>query len=151
MSISFSFFKKTDLNFNFNLIFCIILQEVDIMALLESGENYLESIYRLSKKQTEIHAIDIVNDLGFSKPSVSIALKKLRESGHIIIDNNSHISLTDKGLKIAEKIYERHNIITNLFISLGVSSNVAEEDACKIEHYLSDETFDALKKHYLNS
>lgn len=121
------------------------------MALLESGENYLESIYRLSKKQTEIHAIDIVNDLGFSKPSVSIALKKLRESGHIIIDNNSHISLTDKGLKIAEKIYERHNIITNLFISLGVSSNVAEEDACKIEHYLSDETFDALKKHYLNS
>ena len=118
------------------------------MSLLESGENYLESIYRLSKTQTEIHAIDIVNDLGFSKPSVSIALKKLKDSNYITIDSYSHIHLTELGLKIAEKIYERHNVITNLFISLGVSQNTAEEDACKIEHYLSDETFNALKKYY---
>lgn len=119
------------------------------MALLESGENYLESIYRLSKKQTEIHAIDIVNDLGFSKPSVSIALKKLKDSGHIYIDKNSHIILTDSGLEVAVKIYERHTIITNLFLALGVNEKTAEEDACKIEHYLSEETFNAIKAHYL--
>lgn len=120
------------------------------MALLESGENYLEAILRLSKKQTEIHAIDIVNDLGFSKPSVSIALKKLKDSGHIIIDGNSHISLTDEGLKVATKIFERHTIITNLFLALGVNNATAEEDACKIEHYLSEETFNAIKAHYLD-
>ena len=118
------------------------------MTLLESGENYLEAILRLSKKQTEIHAIDIVNILGFSKPSVSIALKKLKDDNYIEIDGNSHITLTDKGLKIAEKIYERHVIITNLFVSLGVNEEVAENDACKIEHDISSETFDAIKKLY---
>lgn len=120
------------------------------MALLESGENYLESILRLSKKQTEIHAIDIVNDLGFSKPSVSIALKKLKDSGHIYIDKNSHITLTDSGLEVATKIYERHTIITNLFLALGINEKTAEEDACKIEHYLSEETFNAIKAHYMD-
>lgn len=120
------------------------------MSLLESGENYLEAIYRLSKETNELHAIDIVNDLGFSKPSVSIALKKLRDDEYIYIDKSSHIFLTEKGLDIAIKIYERHTILTSLLIKLGVSSDTAEEDACKIEHYLSNETFDAIKKYYNN-
>ncbi len=118
------------------------------MSLLESGENYLEAILRLSKKQLEIHAIDIVNALGFSKPSVSIALKKLKDDNYITIDQNSHISLTPKGLEIANKIYERHVIITNLLIKLGVSNTIAEADACKIEHHISNETFDAIKNLY---
>lgn len=115
------------------------------MPLLESGENYLECILMLSKTQTEIHAIDVVNQLGYSKPSVSIMLKKLKESGHIKIDQNSHISLTNLGLNIANKIYERHTVLTALFKSLGVDSHIAEEDACKIEHDLSNETFQAIK------
>ena len=118
------------------------------MTLLESGENYLEVILRLSKKQTEIHAIDIVNNLGFSKPSVSIALKKLKDNGYIIIDSKSHIFLTETGLEIASKIYERHVIITDLFTLLGVNEDVAEIDACKIEHDISNETFEAIKNLY---
>lgn len=118
------------------------------MSLLESGENYLEVIYRLSKTQAEIHAIDIVNDLGFSKPSVSIALKKLKDEQYITIDSYSHIHLTEMGFAIAKKVYERHEVLTNLFIKLGVNANIAEADACKIEHDLSDETFDAIKKFY---
>lgn len=118
------------------------------MSLLESGENYLESIYRLSKKHSEIHAIDIVNDLGFSKPSVSIALKKLKDDNYIVIDKNSHITLTNKGLEIAQKIYERHIILTKLLVHLGVNQEIAEADACKIEHDLSNETFEAIKKYY---
>ncbi len=120
------------------------------MSLLESGENYLEAILRLSKTQKEIHAIDIVNILGFSKPSVSIALKKLKENGYITIDENSHIQLTDTGLSIATKIYDRHVTITNLFISLGVDKKIAEIDACKIEHDISNETFEAIKRLYLS-
>lgn len=114
------------------------------MSLLESGENYLESILMLSKTQSEIHAIDIVNQLGFSKPSVSIMLKKLKEDGYILIDENSHIHLTSQGKIIAEKILNRHTTLTDLFKKIGVSAKNAEEDACKIEHDLSDETFDAL-------
>lgn len=116
------------------------------MSLLESGENYLETILMLSKKQTEIHAIDIVNHLGYSKPSVSIMLKKLREDGYLIIDSNSHIFLTDKGNKVATKIYDRHTILTSFFTGLGVDATIAEEDACKIEHYLSEQTIEAIKK-----
>lgn len=116
------------------------------MSLLESGENYLETILRLSKTQKEIHAIDIVNHLGFSKPSVSIMLKKLSKDEYLIIDDNSHIHLTEKGKIIAEKIFDRHNTLTILFEKIGVDSKTAEEDACKIEHDLSDETFNALKK-----
>ncbi len=116
------------------------------MSLLESGENYLETILRLSKLQKEIHAIDIVNHLGFSKPSVSIMLKKLKEDNYLIIDENSHIFLTQKGKDIAEKIYDRHKTLTELFEKIGVNPKSAEDDACKIEHDLSDETFNALKK-----
>ena len=116
------------------------------MPLLESGENYLESIYRLSKNKDGIHAIDVVNDLGYSKPSVSIALKKLKEKGYIIVDSDSHISLTNEGLEIAQKIYERHQVISSLLIKLGVDKETAEEDACKIEHDLSAKSFNALKE-----
>lgn len=116
------------------------------MSLLESGENYLETILMLSKKQNEIHAIDVVNHLGFSKPSVSIMLKKLKDSSYITIDENSHIHLTSSGQEIAERIYERHTTLTKFFKSIGVRDDIAENDACKIEHDLSDETYLAIKK-----
>ncbi len=116
------------------------------MPLLESGENYLEAILILSNKQSEIHAIDIVNFLNFSKPSVSIMLKKLKDSGYISIDKNSHIQLTIQGKNVAEKIYERHTYLTDFLIKIGVDSPTAEEDACKIEHDLSDKSFQAIKQ-----
>lgn len=119
----------------------------DNMALLESGENYLETIYMLSKTKDGLHAIDLVNHLGYSKPSVSIMLKKLADDNYLYIDNNNHIILTDKGSKIAKKIYERHKILKEFIIKLGVSEATAEEDACKIEHDLSDETINAIKKY----
>ena len=117
-----------------------------IMPLLESGENYLEAILILSNKQSEIHAIDIVNFLNFSNPSVSIMLKKLKYSGYISIDKNSHIQLTIQGKNVAEKIYERHTYLTDFLIKIGVDSSTAEEDACKIEHDLSDKSFQAIKQ-----
>lgn len=120
------------------------------MSLLESGENYLEVILRLNITQKDVHAIDVATHLGYSKPSVSIALKKLCNDGYITIDDNSHIHLTEAGEAIATKIYERHVILTESFKKLGVSPEIAEKDACKIEHDLSDETFDAIKKHFLN-
>ncbi len=116
------------------------------MSLLESGENYLEAILMVSEKQKDVHAIDIVNELNFSKPSVSIMLKKLKDEGYIEIDEHSHITLTDKGMPIAEKIYERHKVLTQLLLDLGVSEDIAEEDACKIEHDLTPESFAAIKK-----
>lgn len=118
------------------------------MSLLESGENYLEAILMLIKIQRDVHAIDVATHLGYSKPSVSIALKKLCNDGYIIIDKNSHIHFTEEGEAIANKIYERHVILTETFKRLGVSAKTAEEDACKIEHDLSDETFEAIKKHF---
>ncbi len=117
------------------------------MALFESGENYLEAILMLSETQETVHAIDIVSKLGLSKPSVSIALKKLKDDEYINIDQNNHIHLTNKGLDIAKKIYERHVILTSILIKLGVNRDVAEEDACKIEHDLSDESWSAIKEH----
>ena len=116
------------------------------MSLLESGENYLEAILMISEKQKDVHAIDIVNELNFSKPSVSIMLKKLKDEGYILIDEHSHIFLTEKGKPVAVRIYERHKVLTQLLLDLGVSEEIAEEDACKIEHDLSIETFEAIKK-----
>ena len=118
------------------------------MSLLESGENYLESILVLSEKQKVIHAIDVVNYLGYSKPSVSIMLKKLKEAGYIIINEESHIFLTEKGLEVANRIYNRHKLLKDFLISIGVNEYVAEEDACKMEHDLSDETIEAIKRIY---
>ena len=116
------------------------------MSLLESGENYLEAILMISEKQKDVHAIDIVNELNFSKPSVSIMLKKLKDEGYILIDEHSHIFLTEKGKPVAVRIYERHKVLTQLLLDLGVREEIAEEDACKIEHDLSIETFEAIKK-----
>lgn len=115
------------------------------MRLLESGEDYLETIYILSKRGN-VRAIDIVNELNYSKPSVSIAMKKLKENGYIEI-NNSNITLTNLGYEIAHRIYERHEIISKALISLGVNKDVALLDACKIEHDLSEESFNAIKNH----
>lgn len=120
------------------------------MSLLESGENYLEAILMISEKQKDVHAIDIVNELNFSKPSVSIMLKKLKDEGYILIDEHSHIFLTEKGMPIASKIYERHKVLTQLLLDLGVSEDIAEDDACKIEHDLSQQTFEAIKKAAIN-
>ncbi len=116
------------------------------MALFESGEDYLEAILMLSEQHDEIHAIDIVTMLGLSKPSVSIALKKLKDDNYINIDSNNHIHLTDKGYDIANKIYERHKILTSILVKLGVDESIAEDDACKLEHDLSDESWNAIKE-----
>ncbi|MCB9497945.1 MAG: metal-dependent transcriptional regulator [Erysipelotrichaceae bacterium] len=118
------------------------------MKLFESGEDYLERILILKDKLGHVRSIDIVNDMHFSKPSISIAMKKLKENNYIIIDSEGFITLTKKGEKIAAKIYERHILLTKWLVSLGVEEEVARQDACKIEHDLSDETFAAIKKNF---
>lgn len=118
------------------------------MNLLESGEDYLEAILMLSNKQKDVHAIDVANELNFSKPSVSIALKKLKEGGYIDIDEHNHLHLTDSGLSVASKIYERHVLLTKILEELGVDKETAQEDACKLEHDLSIKSFEAIKNYY---
>lgn len=118
------------------------------MALLESGEMYLETIYILLKERSDVRAIDIGEYMGFSKPSVSRALGLLKESGYVSTDNGGYVSLTQSGRQIAEKIYERHTLLTDMFVSLGVDEKTASADACRIEHVISDTTFSALKKHF---
>lgn len=117
------------------------------MKILESAENYLETILVLNNRIGNVRSIDIVSELGFSKPSVSVAMKNLRENGYIQVDENGYITLLDAGRAIAEKIYERHTLLTQWLVSLGVSPDVAAEDACRIEHDISDESFQALKNH----
>ncbi|MGI6699139.1 MAG: metal-dependent transcriptional regulator [Christensenellales bacterium] len=117
------------------------------MIIRESGEMYLETILRLEKKG-QVRSIDIVNATGYSKPTISEQMKKFRENGFIRMDERNFITLTDKGREIAEKIYERHLVLTDLFIDLGVDPETAEEDACRIEHYISDTTFDKLTERY---
>ncbi len=119
------------------------------MAVTEAVENYLETILILSKAQSDVHAIDICSYLGYSRPTVSIILKKMKDDELVNVDSDNHITLTEKGREIAEKIYERHNVISAFFIHLGVKKDQALEDACKIEHDLSSETFQLLKEHYL--
>ena len=115
------------------------------MQVLESSEDYLENILILSEKLERVREIDVVNYMGFSKPSVSIAMKKLRDNGYIEIENGS-LTLTEKGREIAVKIYERHQILTKAFVLLGVNEETAAKDACKIEHDISEETFQAIKE-----
>ena len=117
------------------------------MKILESAENYLETILILHKRNGNVRSIDIVNELDYTKPSVSIAMKHLRENGFIEMDRAGYITLLDSGLEIAEKMYERHTLLSKWLISLGVSPEIAAEDACRIEHVLSTETFEAIKKH----
>ena len=117
------------------------------MAVNESAENYLETILVLSKRKPHVRSIDIATELSFSKPSVSRAIGLLKEGGYITVDVSGYISLTDAGAEIAGKIYERHNVLTEFLRKIGVSEETAAADACKIEHNICDETFDALKKH----
>ena len=113
----------------------------------ESAENYLETIYILSKKLPVVRSVDIATELNFKKPSVSVAMKHLREKELIVVSDAGFITLTQEGLAQAEAIYERHTILTNMFINLGVPAEIAAEDACQIEHILSEESFEAIKKH----
>jgi DtxR family Mn-dependent transcriptional regulator len=116
------------------------------MVIHKSAEDYLESILILRERLGQVHSIDIVNELGYSKPSVSIAMKKLRENGYISMAADGTITLQDSGLEVASRIYGRHKIITRLFELLGVSHDTAAEDACKVEHVLSDETFARIRE-----
>ncbi len=116
------------------------------MKVLESGENYLETILMLNKQNNnETRAIDVTNALGFSKPTVSVMLKHLRENGYVSVNEKGHLSLTEKGLEIAHKVYEKHVVIADALLKIGVSRETAYKDACKIEHDISDETFTQLK------
>lgn len=118
------------------------------MKLHESPEDYLETILILSSANENVRSIDIAGYLGFSKPSVSVAMKKLRENGYVSMDPYGKVSLTESGREIAEKVYERHQVISKILISIGVSEETALNDACRIEHVISDESFDKLKVYY---
>ncbi|MBE6614891.1 MAG: metal-dependent transcriptional regulator [Ruminococcaceae bacterium] len=113
----------------------------------ESGEMYLESIYVLTKKSAHVRSIDVCEYMGYSKPSISRAMGLLKASDHIHIDNDGYITLTESGKAVAERIYERHTLLTRMLVRLGVSEETAAEDACRMEHILSEETFSAIKKH----
>lgn len=117
------------------------------MSVHESGEMYLEAIHVLTKRNGYVRSIDISEYLGYSKPSVSRAMGILRNGGYISVDKDGGITMTDAGREIAEKIYARHTLLTKLLIHIGVSEETAAEDACKLEHAISDESFEALKKY----
>ena len=117
------------------------------MQLQESGEMYLESIYVLSKKITNVRSVDISEYMGYSKPSVSRAVNLLKSGGYIVIDEDNHITLTETGLEIAEKIYNRHIVLSKMLMALGVPEDIAVEDACRMEHTISDESFEAIRRH----
>lgn len=121
------------------------------MQIHESAENYLETILVLNNKNGSVRSIDIAMELGFSKPSVSIAMKNLRENGYIAVDDGGCITLLDKGRQIAEIIYERHTLLSDWLITLGVDAKIAVEDACRIEHVISAESFQAIKDHVNNA
>lgn len=116
------------------------------MKIQESAENYLETILILQNRKGSVRAIDIVNELEYTKPSVSVAMKNLRENGYVQVSKEGHITLTEKGQAIAETMYERHTMISNWLMTLGVDPKIAVEDACRIEHVISEESFQRLKK-----
>ncbi|MBQ2737548.1 MAG: metal-dependent transcriptional regulator [Clostridia bacterium] len=117
------------------------------MQIQESGEMYLETILMLSKRQEHVRAIDICDEMGYSKPSVSRAVGLLKSGGFITVNTSGHISLTECGLELAEKILDRHTVLTEMLVALGVERDIAVRDACKMEHAISDESFDAIKRH----
>lgn len=117
------------------------------MKIRESAEDYLETILILKNRNGNVRSIDIAVEMEFSKPSVSIAMKNLRENGYIEVDQKGYITLTESGLKIAENIYERHQFLSAWFIELGIDPKTAVKDACRMEHIISAETFEAIKKH----
>lgn len=116
------------------------------MHLQESGEMYLETILVLSRRLNKVRSVDVAEEMGYSKPSVSRAVGILKKNGYIIMDGSGHLYLTDEGRSVAEKTFERHRVLTKVFTKLGVSARIAAEDACKIEHVISDETFEAIKR-----
>lgn len=115
------------------------------MNLQESGQMYLETIYILSKEGKSVRSIDVCEYMGYSKPSVSRAVGLLKQGGYVVADADGFLSLTDEGKRVAEKMYERHTILTRFFVSLGIDEETASEDACKIEHDISDKSFEAIK------
>ena len=117
------------------------------MRLQESGEMYLETILILSQRKENVRAIDICEEMGYSKPSVSRAVGLLKRDGFIVTDKSGYITLTEEGEAIARRIYERHTVLTGLFMNLGVDEKTATEDACRMEHYISDRSFEAIKAH----
>ena len=113
----------------------------------ESGEMYLETIYVLYQKQKSVRSVDVAEEMGFSKPSVSRGVSILTQYGYLTVDGNGFLQLTDSGMDLAKKIYERHTILTQALINIGVNPDIAQQDACKMEHVISDETLQAFKKH----
>lgn len=118
------------------------------MKIQESAENYLETILVLSQRNGSVRSVEIAAALDFSKASVSVAMKQLRENGYVEVDAGGYITLTSPGMEIAQRIYERHQVLTNCLVALGVSEEVAAEDACRVEHFLSAESFDKIRAHY---
>ena len=121
------------------------------MEIHESSEDYLETILILKERTGQVRSIDIATEMNYSKPSISVAMKKLRENGYIEVDRDGFITLTDSGYEIASSIYDRHKLLTKFFISLGVDAEVAAVDGCKIEHDLSEETFQKIREHALKT
>ena len=121
------------------------------MKIQASAENYLEAIYVLHLRNNEVRSIDIAHELGFSKPSVSVAMKQLRTAGYILTDSAGYITLTEEGHKQALRVYERHSVLSALLVALGVDKDVAAEDACRIEHVLSEESFEAIREKAISS
>ena len=119
------------------------------MALYESAEMYLETIYQLSRERGTVRSVDVAESMGYSKPSVSRAVGLLKQGGYLVMEKDGALTLTESGLEIAQKIYERHTILTNLLTRLGVDPEIAAEDACKMEHVISDTTFEAFKRHIM--
>ena len=118
------------------------------MQIRQSGEDYLEAILVIQKRNGQVRSIDICNELGHSKPTVSVAMKNFRENGYINMDEDYMITLTEKGRAIAESVYERHIVISKFLMAIGVDEKTALEDSCKIEHDLSEKTFRCMKEHY---
>lgn len=117
------------------------------MILQESGENYLETILILSERLDRVHSVDVANELGFSKPSISRAVSLLRKNGYITVDGDYSLHLTEQGMEIASRIYERHQVLSQALVALGVDADTAAQDACRIEHVISQKSFDKIKEH----
>lgn len=120
------------------------------MKMQESAEDYLESILILSQQKEYVRATDICNYFGYARATVSVFMKQLKENGYVNIDEHNHITLTDSGMEIAQKMYERHQFLSKLFVKIGVPEDIAVKDACRVEHYVSAETFEAMKKAFGN-
>ena len=118
------------------------------MKIQESAENYLETIYVLNKKNGSVRSVDVANELSFSKASVSVAMKSFREEGYIVVEDDGALKLTEKGLEIALRVYERHEILARALMALGVDKETAYEDACRIEHHISDVSVEKIKEHF---